>query len=154
MARRRSLTSRRRRALVVRRCSAVGASLLFGLGGYGVYATSLEVTGSAGTSVQAGADLDVLSAESCQTAAINAAEEYSQSELDPETGFSVPQRTGFTVDGVQQACAGKYLTLAVKLDGTYEAIGTWQVDSPTHVFASEATGTTTAYSIRITSQAP
>lgn len=138
----------------MRRAVAVATAVLFGLSGYGVYATTLSVSGSAGTAVQAGSDLDVTMREGCQATSVEVVENYLAGDLDPVTGFPDPARTGFTVSGVQAGCAGKYLTLAAKLDGAYQSVGTWQVNSTSHEFTSSLTGTTTAYSIRITTAAP
>lgn len=142
---------RTRRGPKARMAAAATAAGLLGLGAYGVYATTLEVTGQAGTSLQAGSDLDVTPTEGCQTSAISVTETYTAGELDPVTGYPEPERTGFEVSNVLAGCTGKYLTLAVKLDGTYTEIGTWVVDGTSHAFTSNATGTTSGYSIRIAS---
>lgn len=91
------------------------AALGLAAGAYGVYATTLTVNGVAGTALQAGS-ADAVVTSSCQTAAMTVTENFTDPEFSATTGYPVAERTGWTISGIQTACAGHTIALAVESD--------------------------------------
>lgn len=116
------------------------AALGVAAGAYGVYATTLSVTGAAGTDLQAGS-ASVTPTTSCQTSAMTVTENFSASVLSGSSGYSAPQRTGWTITGIMSGCNDQVIALAVNSDAAAEGTATAFVEVGTATF-SNANGNT------------
>lgn len=88
------------------------AALGLAAGAYGVYATTLSVTGNAGTQLQAGSAAATVTA-SCDSNGMTVTENWNEAVWSDSTGWSAPTRAGWTVTGIASGCSGKTITLAV-----------------------------------------
>lgn len=128
------------------------AALGIGMAGYGVYATSLTVAGTSGSSLQAGGDAALEVVATCDTTGgVTVTEDTEDGGLNTGTGYVGAVRTGYTVAGIDAACIGKTVSLAVKLDaGNYVQLGATVLDSGSTVtFPSTTAGTIAGYSVKI-----
>ena len=97
--------------------AVAAGSLAAALATYGVFASSLNVSGSAGTPTNAGTDPDPVVTSSCQEDALQIAAQYSDSDLDPDTGFTQPKVNRYYLTGVEHdACRGRTISVAVLID--------------------------------------
>lgn len=84
---------------------------------YGIFATGLSVTGSAGTPTAGGTDPDPVVTSPCQQDALTIAAQYSNSTLDPASGFTQPKVNRYYLTGVEpDACKGRQISVAVLID--------------------------------------
>lgn len=99
------------------------AALGLAAGAYGVYATTLSVGGSAGTSLQAGS-APVTPTARCQTTQMTVTENFTNPEFNSTDGYPVAQRTGWTISGIAAGCNARTISLAVKSDAAAEGEAT------------------------------
>lgn len=140
MAHTRTKKSNSKRYLI----AGIGAVSAAALVGAGVFATSLAVNGSAGTSLQAGTDSDVTVTPSCDTNGMTVVENFSESELNTTSGYPAPDRISYTVSGINSGegtgdCDGLDLSIAIKYDGgVFQELGTWEVDATSNTYLLSA----------------
>lgn len=128
------------------------AALGIGMAGYGVYATTLTVAGSAGTKMQAGNSAPVTPTAACDANGVTVTENFSTPALNATNGYSDPARTGFTITDISDTCSGLKLYLAIKTTGDYTAVnveGDVLDGSGTVTVADTGSGSITGYSVKI-----
>lgn len=139
--------------------AGVGAVSVAALVGVGVFATTLTVSGSRGTTLQAGAASPSATVSGCQSGTMSVEEVYETS-LNASTGYETPVKTQYAISGIDSTCANKTLTLAVKTTAAgssaqaneYEVVGTINsmTSSSTQYIPHDGRGgTVTGYSIKI-----
>ena len=107
-------TKRRGRRKVVAVVGALGVAAA----GYGVYATTLTVTGDTNTTLQAGATDALTQTGRCDTDGVNVQQQFAHSHSNGN-GYGVNSSGGHKVTGIDLSCAGKKLKLSVNRGGTY-----------------------------------
>ena len=107
-------TKRRGRRKVVAVVGALGVAAA----GYGVYATTLTVTGDTNTTLQAGATGTLTQTGSCDTDGVNVQQQFAHSHSSG-IGYGVNSSGGHKITGIDPSCAGKNLKLSVKRSGTF-----------------------------------
>ena len=90
------------------------AALGLAAGAYGVYATTLTVSGSAGTNLQAGTSSAITPEAACDSDGMSVSESWADITLNGTTGYTTTTRQEWTVSGIADACIGDSLALAVK----------------------------------------
>ncbi len=111
-------TKRRGRRKVVAVVGALGVAAA----GYGVYATTLTVTGASGTVMQAGATSSLTPTSGCDTDGVNVVQGFTNSHSNG-VGYGVSS-SGHQITGIALGCAGKVLKLSVQRGGVFTETGT------------------------------
>lgn len=121
---------------------------------YGVYAAGLSIAGQAGSQLAAGTGVPQLISD-CQTDQL-AITPVSVAPVTGAAGYDeIP--AGYEISGVSQACVGRMIRLAVKIDGTFsqlpEAVTVVTGKSAYRIgltgWAEDATKAPTGYSLHI-----
>lgn len=122
------------------------AALGVAAGAYGVYATTLDVDGSAGTELQAGTT-SVTPDTSCQTSEMTVTENFSASVFTEGAGYSAPERTGWTISGIMAGCNGQTIALAVNSDAAAADAATAFVEVGSGAFSSADGNTVMTFAV-------
>ena len=118
-------------------------------GAYGVYATTLTVTGSAGTNFQAGTTTSINVTGACDPNGMQVNETWSTVTLNDGTGYTATSRESWTISGIADACNGRTLTLAVKSTAGNGSSTSQFVPISTSANVSTAQGSVDARSVTI-----
>lgn len=146
-----------------RRAAAVTVAAAVAAGGYGVYATTIGLSGQAGTDQAAGTTEALDTTISCQDTPISIAPVYRE-DFAGASGYSITL-TGFRISGLTDGCltSGTTAMLAYNTSGTWQELATplalsdaadGTLIAPTPLSAP-ASMTITGYSLRLSGgQAP
>lgn len=125
-------TNGARRANWLRRLAVVGGFMAVAAVGYGVYASTIDIAGDAGTDEAAGTSTSLTTNIGCQTSPVSVSPVYRE-DFATTSGFAITL-TGFRLSGLTETC----LTGGITAMLAYNTGDTWQ-ELPTPITLSEAT---------------
>lgn len=125
-------SNRPRRASLLRRLAVVGGSMAVAAVGYGVYASTIDISGDAGTDEAAGTSTSLATSIGCQTNPVSVSPVYRE-DFATASGYAITL-TGFRLSGLTETCLSGGITAML----AYNTGDTWQ-ELPTPITLSDAT---------------